>query len=180
MIETAARLVQAQADGLTQRQMAALVGRSKAWVNRVLQWEADGCADTPFGPEAKAKRRRKAARRSGVFPEQTSRPDVLPIAWSEANTILHEHYLGRMSYATPHCYATPARDAVAVYAAPTAAHFKRIAGLNPVELSRLWVADGAPFPTSQFLARTMWWLKKRTDFDCVLSYADARGLPIIG
>jgi hypothetical protein len=45
--------------GATQRQIADAVGKSSAWVNRLLKWRRNGYADeTPFGPEAKAKRAR--------------------------------------------------------------------------------------------------------------------------
>jgi hypothetical protein len=49
----------AQAQGATQRQIAEAVGKSAAWVNRLLQWRQSSYKDdTPFGPQAKASRRR--------------------------------------------------------------------------------------------------------------------------
>lgn len=42
--------------GATQRQSAKAIGKSPAWVNTLLQWQASGFKDTPFGPQSKAKR----------------------------------------------------------------------------------------------------------------------------
>ena len=49
----------AQEQGATQRQIAEAVGKSAAWVNRLLAWRRQGYRDdTPFGPQEKAKRQR--------------------------------------------------------------------------------------------------------------------------
>ncbi len=49
----------AQVHGATQRQIAKAVGKSAAWVNRLLAWRRSGYQDgTPFGPQAKASRQR--------------------------------------------------------------------------------------------------------------------------
>jgi hypothetical protein len=49
----------AQAQGATQRQIAEAVGKSAAWVNRLLAWRQSGYRDgTAFGPQAKASRER--------------------------------------------------------------------------------------------------------------------------
>jgi multidrug efflux pump subunit AcrA (membrane-fusion protein) len=49
----------AQAQGATQRQIAEAVGKSAAWVNRLLGWRESGYRDdTPFGSQAKAARQR--------------------------------------------------------------------------------------------------------------------------
>jgi hypothetical protein len=46
-------LAYAEAEGKTQRQMAEGVGKSAAWVNRLLQWRREGYAeDTPFGAQS--------------------------------------------------------------------------------------------------------------------------------
>jgi hypothetical protein len=48
--------------GASQREIAAEVGRSPAWVNKLLKWRKAGYpSDTPFGPASKAARRRKKA-----------------------------------------------------------------------------------------------------------------------
>lgn len=44
--------------GCTQRKAAEAVGKSLGYVNRLLLWRQGGYRDTPFGPEAKAKRER--------------------------------------------------------------------------------------------------------------------------
>jgi hypothetical protein len=43
----------------TQREIAAAVGKSAAWVNRLLQWQKEGCPGTPFGPGSKTSRARR-------------------------------------------------------------------------------------------------------------------------
>jgi hypothetical protein len=49
----------AQEQGATQRQIAEAVGKSAAWVNRLLKWRQSGYRDvTPFGPQARANRKR--------------------------------------------------------------------------------------------------------------------------
>jgi hypothetical protein len=49
----------AQEQGATQREIAEAVGKSAAWVNRLLKWRDSGYQDvTPFGPLAKASRQR--------------------------------------------------------------------------------------------------------------------------
>jgi hypothetical protein len=49
----------ARDQGATQRQIAEAVGKSAAWVNRLLKWRESGYHDgTAFGPQAKAARQR--------------------------------------------------------------------------------------------------------------------------
>jgi transposase len=49
----------AEEQGATQRQIAEAVGKSAAWVNRLLKWRESGYQDdTAFGPQAKASRQR--------------------------------------------------------------------------------------------------------------------------
>jgi hypothetical protein len=59
--DAAEYIAEAQAHGATQRQIAEHLGKSAAWVNRLLQWREGGCRDTPFGPQSKAKRKRVQA-----------------------------------------------------------------------------------------------------------------------
>lgn len=60
MREAAEALALARQDfNATQREMAAAVGKSVAWVNRLLQWGQEGCSGTPFGPGSKASRKRR-------------------------------------------------------------------------------------------------------------------------
>jgi hypothetical protein len=55
--DAAEALALAQKDfDATQREIAAAVGKSVAWVNRLLQWQKEGCPGTPFGPGSKASR----------------------------------------------------------------------------------------------------------------------------
>jgi hypothetical protein len=92
----------------------------------------------------------------------------------EANAMLAgRHYLGPLEYPPRFCIATPERDAVAIYSPPVASHFKSIADFRPIELARLWQADDADRPLSQFLAASLRWLRQLgPDLDCVFSYAD--------
>lgn len=54
----------AQDQGASQRQIAKAVGKSAAWVNRLLKWRQGGYRDaTAFGPQTKAGRLTK--RRTG-------------------------------------------------------------------------------------------------------------------
>ncbi len=59
----------------SQREIAAAVGKSVAWVNRLLRWRDEGCSGTPFGPGSKASRER---RKRVQAPEQQTRrtPDT--------------------------------------------------------------------------------------------------------
>ena len=43
----------------TQREIAEAVGKSAAWVNRLLRWRTEGCLGSPFGPSSRAVRERK-------------------------------------------------------------------------------------------------------------------------
>jgi hypothetical protein len=43
----------------TQREIAEAVGKSAAWVNRLLRWRREGCPGSPFGPGSKAGRERR-------------------------------------------------------------------------------------------------------------------------
>lgn len=58
--DAAEALALAQKDfDATQREIAAAVGKSVAWVNRLLQWQKEGCPGTPFGPGSKDSRARR-------------------------------------------------------------------------------------------------------------------------
>jgi hypothetical protein len=99
------------------------------------------------------------------------------VTTQEANAILERgHYLGAMKAGPRYCIATPDRQAIAVYTSPISHELnKRLrapGGEPPLELARLWRADDADFPTSQFLAATLRWLKAETTAACCLSYAD--------
>jgi hypothetical protein len=43
----------------SQREIAEAVGKSAAWVNRLLRWRKEGCPGSPFGPGSKAGRERR-------------------------------------------------------------------------------------------------------------------------
>jgi hypothetical protein len=66
--QAAEYLAEARKQGATQRQSAKAIGKSPAWVNRLLKWRSGGYRETPFGPQSKAKR---AAVQS---PKQARRP----------------------------------------------------------------------------------------------------------
>lgn len=63
----------AQEQGATQRQIAEAVGKSAAWVNRLLKWRQSGYQDgTAFGPQAKASRQRARVHSPERKPATTS------------------------------------------------------------------------------------------------------------
>jgi hypothetical protein len=65
MRRAAELIAAARARGASQRQIAVSVGKSAAWVNRLLKWRLGDYHDsTPFGPQAKTSRQR--AGRSGA------------------------------------------------------------------------------------------------------------------
>lgn len=72
-------MAKAQKKGASQRLIADSIGKSPAWVNRLLRWRTSGYRDeTPFGPESKAKRERarvQAAERTNVPKRSRSRKD---------------------------------------------------------------------------------------------------------
>ena len=56
-------LAYAEEEGKTQRQIAEGVGKSAAWVNRLLQWRRDGYPeDTPFGTQSQERDERRDER----------------------------------------------------------------------------------------------------------------------
>jgi hypothetical protein len=57
--DAADALVIAQEDfKASQREIAEAVGKSAAWVNRLLRWRREGCPGSPFGPGSRAGRER--------------------------------------------------------------------------------------------------------------------------
>ena len=59
---------------------------------------------------------------------------LIQISPADANAILGgNHYLGPVEYVPSFCLSTPARDAVAVFSSPIAAHFKKSLH-DPLEL----------------------------------------------
>jgi hypothetical protein len=91
----------------------------------------------------------------------------------EANSILEGgHYLGPVIFPPRYCFATPERDAVAVYSFPMAAAFK-VKFAHAIELARLWCSDAATIRTDHFLARSLQALREHdAKIDCVFTYAD--------
>ena len=60
MRDAAEHLAAAKELGVTQKEMAKAVGKSEAWVSALLSWRAAGYVDdTPFGAQAKRKRRQE-------------------------------------------------------------------------------------------------------------------------
>jgi hypothetical protein len=95
------------------------------------------------------------------------------ISSEEASEILHgKHYLGGVEFNPRFCIATAERDAVAVFSHPISHHFK-MKLRDPLELARLWKSDHSTMPLSQFLGRSLRWIRKLAPkADCVFSYAD--------
>jgi hypothetical protein len=59
--EAAEIIVQLHAFGMSERKIAAEIGRSDTWVHRLRDWAARRYEGTPFGPQSKEARTRKAA-----------------------------------------------------------------------------------------------------------------------
>jgi Homeodomain-like domain len=57
----------------SQREIAEAVGKSPAWVNRLLRWRCEGCVGSPFGPGSRARRERQ---KSVQAPEQRAPQSV--------------------------------------------------------------------------------------------------------
>jgi hypothetical protein len=100
------------------------------------------------------------------------KPDIDRIGTVAASALLDgEHYLGALEFNARYCLASPGRDALAVFATPTASAFaKALPGC--LELTRLWQAQarrdtGAPL--SAFLRDAITWLQRDK---CVFSYTD--------
>ncbi len=72
--DAAEDIAAAAEQGATQRQIAEAVGKSPAWVNRLLRWRETGYQDTAFGPQAKASRQRAHVQASKQEKEIHSRP----------------------------------------------------------------------------------------------------------
>jgi hypothetical protein len=79
-LKTAAEfLAAAEEKGKTQRQMAEGVGKSPAWVNRLLQWRRDGYPeDTPFGAQSQERDERHDERVREETSEARSGPEQEP------------------------------------------------------------------------------------------------------
>jgi hypothetical protein len=104
------------------------------------------------------------------------KPKVDLIDAGEASALLvGQHYLGGLEFNPRYCLASPGRDALAVFATPTAFTFhKALPGC--LELTRLWQAQsrrdtGAPL--SAFLREAITWLQRHDrKIPCVFSYTD--------
>lgn len=104
------------------------------------------------------------------------------ITAKDANEIIGDkHYLGATEYQPTFCFATPERDAVAVYSQPVAQHFKvKLPGA--LELVRLWQSDKQARKVGAFLASSIKLLRKLSPtVPCLFSYADPGQInPITG
>jgi hypothetical protein len=79
--EAAEAVASAQQQGATQRQIASAVGKSAAWVNRLLQWRARGYEDgTAFGPQARAARQRLRVQATKHYAGPASSLNIRPLA----------------------------------------------------------------------------------------------------
>jgi hypothetical protein len=75
----------------SQREIADAVGKSVAWVNRLLQWRRQGFVGTPFGPGSKARRERQKRVQA---PEQRA-PSKIDADNAEANTEKYSEHAER-------------------------------------------------------------------------------------
>jgi hypothetical protein len=89
--DAAEDIAAAQEQGATQRQIAEAVGKSAAWVNRLLKWRQSGYQDdTAFGPQARASRQRakrvQATEQTKKKPATTSEQAQAAAARARAET----------------------------------------------------------------------------------------------
>jgi len=63
---------------LSQREVAARIGKSAAWVNVLMKWRSEGYkSETPFGPQSKASRTKAAAVQATKRPPEKVTPERL-------------------------------------------------------------------------------------------------------
>lgn len=80
--EAADIIVQLHASGMSERAIAAEIGRSGTWVHYLRDWAARDYEGTPFGPQSKEARRRRNDAQApkqatdNVVPFPTSQPDA--------------------------------------------------------------------------------------------------------
>lgn len=100
------KIAEAERLGVSRREIAKAVGKSTSWVSRMLKWHKMGPRDeTPFGPQSKEARRRKAV------VEATKRSEGL--GGSTVDELLR---------ANPIWTAAPAKKSERTGAAPSAHH----------------------------------------------------------
>lgn len=106
-------------------------------------------------------------------------PMLENIPIKEASALLEgEHYLGPLEFNPPYRLSTPERDALAVFATPTAYMFhRRLPGC--LELTRLWQSQArreartTKGPLSDFVRGACQWLRERdSTIPCIFSYTD--------
>jgi hypothetical protein len=100
LLTAAEDIAAAKEQGATQRQIAAAVGKSAAWVNRLLKWRQSGYQDgTAFGPQAKASRQRaqhvQATEQKKQKPATTSEQAQAAAARAHAETVKAEAALAK-------------------------------------------------------------------------------------
>ncbi len=108
-----------QCQGMTQREIAAAVGKSVGWVNGMVSWRIGGCkGDSPFGPTTKRGRIQHAEQKSA------KRGNVLKLAATAPKPegpILEAVILETVATPTPISAATPAPTPISAIPAPAPA-----------------------------------------------------------
>jgi hypothetical protein len=110
LCQAAESIAKAAELGASQREIAETVGKSAAWVNGLLAWRKGGYAETPFGPQSKAKRELAAVqapkhRTPDVTPAEPESDDDEPEpdteAEAEARCARQQGFLRAMGCRTP-------------------------------------------------------------------------------
>lgn len=99
---------------------------------------------------------------------------VFPVEYKAVKHCLYDHYLGPVPNAIL-AFSDPL-GALAVYNNLRSRHLEknmRARGIKPIELVRLWAPSEYPHGyLSRFVAATLRYIQKTTDYDLVVSYAD--------
>jgi len=134
--DAAEDIAAAREQGATQRQIAEAVGKSAAWVNRLLKWRQSGYQDgTAFGPQAKASRQRvrdvQATERKKEKPATTSEQAQAAAARARAETAKAEAARAKADAQKAKAEAAKAKaDARAAKARERASFFHGVDGGN--------------------------------------------------
>ena len=79
-------VAEAQKEKASQRQIAAQLGKSTAWVNQLLRWRKEGYRHSPFGPQSSLARARKKDRSGATEHDQGKSATASQNAQADAET----------------------------------------------------------------------------------------------
>jgi hypothetical protein len=115
--EAAEYLFKARELGASQRDTARAIGKSTAWVNRLLKWRDRGYTDTPFGPQSKKSRASavEASKRArATSPEQAQAQTAKAEAVKAKAELQTARALAAAAMFPPETKRIPSRERVAL------------------------------------------------------------------